>query len=511
MSEYGKVALVGAGPGDSGLLTLRGAELIRKADCIVYDRLASKEFLELSSGDCEKIYVGKENHHHTMDQDSINELLFEKAKEYELVVRLKGGDPYVFGRGGEEALFLTDRNVEVEVVPGVTSAVAAAELAGIPVTHRGLSKGFQVITAHSRKDSLSDIDFSKLTDEDITLVFLMGLSHVEAIAEELIKVGRALETPVAVISNGTIANQRKCIGTLENIGSLVKEAGLVSPAIIVVGKVVSLSENLSLFENRPLFGRKFFLPVIQKFEYSLGEGIVTRRNELEKVLTEKGAKVISVVSGRIAPTEFDLGFLDEIKPSDVIAFTSASGVNTFFYSLLNGGERDLRSLPDCTYAAIGDKTAKALLEFGIKADVVSEGFTSVEFAGSLSRYTNDKDAIYWICGKRHSQDLEKGICSGAAIKPIVCYENVPVAGESLNGQMADSNELIKEISSCDGTILTCGSNARFAVKNLGNLPGDVYSIGPACSKVLRSLGVTNVNEALEASYEGIIRAVQNSN
>ena len=497
MAEYGKVALVGAGPGDSGLLTLRGAELLKKAGCVVYDRLAREDFLELTSDACEKIYVGKENHHHTLSQDGINELLFEKAKENELVVRLKGGDPYVFGRGGEEALFLNEKNVEVEVVPGVTSAVAVAELAGIPVTHRGLSKGFQVITAHSRKDTISDIDFSKLTDEDITLVFLMGLSHVEAIAEGLMKAGRAADTGIAVISNGTTAQQKKCIGTLENIGLLVKEAQLVSPAIIVVGRVVSLSERLSFFEKRPLFGRKFFLPVIEKFVYSLEDGIIARKNELEKELSEKGAQVISAVSGRIAPTRFGMDFLNDIKSDDVICFTSASGVNAFFYNLFRDGKKDMRNLPDCIYAVIGRKTAKELQRFGIKADVVSEGSTTVEFATQLSTYTHEENTIYWLCGKRHSEDFEKKLPSGADIKTIICYENIPQP-EAL------SEEQKSEIRSADGVILTCGSNAEFAVRELGALTGKVYSIGPSCSGVLRKLGVTDIDEAKEPSYEELI-------
>ena len=214
MTTMGKVALVGAGPGDEGLLTVRGLELIKKADCLIYDRLLNVRCLALTKENCEKIYVGKENHNHTMKQDDINELLYKKSKEYELVVRLKGGDPYVFGRGGEEALFLNTKGVEVEVVPGISSSVAAAALAGIPLTHRGLSKGFMVITAHNQKDAISEIDFSLLTDEDITLVFLMGLSHVGDIAKGLIDAGRRADTPAAVISCGTTTNQKKCVGTL---------------------------------------------------------------------------------------------------------------------------------------------------------------------------------------------------------------------------------------------------------------------------------------------------------
>ena len=199
MSELKKVVLVGAGPGEWGLLTLKGAEYLKQADCVIYDRLLNKKFLEMTPEGCEKIFVGKENHNHTMKQDKINELLYEKSKEYNLVVRLKGGDSYVFGRGGEEALYLLERDVNVEIVSGVTSPIAALSAAGIPITHRGLAKGFQVITAHSRKDEPADIDYSQLLDDTVTLVFLMGLSHVAEIAKGLINAGRSLDTPAAVI------------------------------------------------------------------------------------------------------------------------------------------------------------------------------------------------------------------------------------------------------------------------------------------------------------------------
>ena len=238
----------------------------------MYDRLSSPEFLSMAKAGCELISVGKENHKHVMKQDAINELLYEKSKYHELVVRLKGGDPYVFGRGGEEALYLVDRNVEVEVVPGVSSSVAALAAAGIPITHRGIAKGFQVITAHSRKDEEADIDYSLLTDETITCVFLMGLAHVKSIAAGLMKAGRRADTPAAVISNGTLAAQRKCIGTLADIGEKIEEAKLTSPAIIVVGDVVSLNDRLDFFEKRPLFGRKITVPYIEAMPENIEAG-----------------------------------------------------------------------------------------------------------------------------------------------------------------------------------------------------------------------------------------------
>lgn len=497
MAQFGKVALVGAGPGDEGLLTVRGYELLKEADCVVYDRLLNRRFLDIPGDKCEKIYVGKENHHHTLGQDKINELLLDKAKEYELVVRLKGGDPYVFGRGGEEALSLTANNVEVEVVPGISSSVAAAAMAGIPVTHRGLSQGFTVITAHSRKDEISQIDYSKLTDEDITLVFLMGLSHVGEIAKGLMEAGRDANTPVAVISNGTAPGQKKCIGKLANIGELVLEAKLPSPSIIVVGKVVELSEELAFFEKRPLFGKRIFLPAISRFEYSCGVGILKSENELEKSLREKGAEVVSVSSGKIAPVRIEADFLDEVRAEDYIVFTSAAGVNSFFYELLEEEGKDLRFLPRCRYAAVGAKTASALQKFGIRADFVPDKFNAAELAKELGRTVTDGAVIYWLCGKRHSEDMKENLPKTVTLKEIVCYEN-------LAGAETLSEDELCRIKECDGTILTSKSSAEYALNQLKELPGEIYSIGPACSGYLRKHGITDINEAMESSYEGIL-------
>ena len=501
MTTMGKVALVGAGPGDEGLLTVRGLELIKKADCLIYDRLLNVRFLELTKENCEKIYVGKENHNHTMKQDDINELLYKKSKEYELVVRLKGGDPYVFGRGGEEALFLNTKGVEVEVVPGISSSVAAAALAGIPLTHRGLSKGFMVITAHNQKDAISEIDFSLLTDEDITLVFLMGLSHVGDIAKGLIDAGRRADTPAAVISCGTTTNQKKCVGTLDNILELVQKEKLISPSIIVVGKVVTLSDDLSYFEKRPLFGRKIFLPKIERFEYSLeNKGGLQASNELEKGLTENGAEVFSIVSGKIVPTEIDLTFLNDVHEEDYIVFTSASGVNAFFYNLFEVGGMDARSLPGCKYAVIGEKTAQALSRFGIRADEVSIRSTAKDFARQLCGSAPSGATVYWMCAQKHSADFEKELSPEVNLKKIICYENVA-------GKAHISDEYRQKLYECDATIMTSGSSARFALRLTNRLPGTVFSIGPACSAVLSELGVTKVIEAKEASYEGLLDAI----
>ena len=240
----GTVYLVGAGPGDPELITVKGLKAVQEADCIVYDRLASPELLREAKPGCEQIYVGKASHNHTMRQEEINRLLAEKSREYEKTVRLKGGDVYVFGRGGEEGMYLKDCGVPFEIIPGVTSAIAGPACAGIPVTHRGIASGFHVVTAHSQSDQLAEIDFRAMAEGKETCIFLMGLGKLEEIARGLMDAGMPGSTEAAVISCATTARQQVCVSDLEHISRKAGEARLVSPAVIVVGQVVSLREKL---------------------------------------------------------------------------------------------------------------------------------------------------------------------------------------------------------------------------------------------------------------------------
>lgn len=236
-----RVLLVGAGPGDPELITVKGLAAIRTADCIVYDRLVSPDLLKEAKPGCELIFVGKENHHHTLPQDEINALLAKKAGEHARVVRLKGGDPFVFGRGMEELQYLRARGIACAVVPGVTSAVAGPAAADIPVTHRGVAQAFHVYTAHDRNDALADLDFASMRDDRATYVFLMGLSKLEEIVARLLSAGKTSSTPVAVISQATLPTQRVVRGTLADIVARAASAALASPAVIVVGNVAQLA------------------------------------------------------------------------------------------------------------------------------------------------------------------------------------------------------------------------------------------------------------------------------
>ena len=498
----GKVVLVGAGPGDTGLLTLKGEKYIKQADCLVYDRLSSQQLLSMAKAGCELIYVGKENHKHVMKQDAINELLYEKSKCHELVVRLKGGDPYVFGRGGEEALYLVERNVEVEVVPGVSSSVAALAAAGIPITHRGIAKGFQVITAHSRKDEEADIDYSLLTDETITCVFLMGLAHVKSIAAGLIKAGRRADTPAAVISNGTLAAQRKCIGTLADIGEKIEKAKLTSPAIIVVGDVVSLNDRLDFFEKRPLFGRKITVPYIET---------MAGTNELIAKLQQLGADVTPVKTGIIKPIIIP-DFINKIKSADWILFTSKNGVKSFFYNLDLAGA-DIRLIANARFAVVGKATEKELAKHHIKADVIPMEQTGKGLADAMKLCMpyayggsddNISDKMCKVCifsAKEASPDLEaglKGICELEKIDAYVnekAYESIP---ESIGNMVSEA-------------VFTSASNVdRF----FGMLPENTcvetaYSIGEKTTAALEQHNVREILQADDSSYEALVDKISN--
>lgn len=539
----GKVVLVGAGPGDTGLLTLKGEKYIKQADCLVYDRLSSPEFLSMAKAGCELIYVGKENHKHVMKQDAINELLYEKSKYHELVVRLKGGDPYVFGRGGEEALYLVDRNVEVEVVPGVSSSVAALAAAGIPITHRGIAKGFQVITAHSRKDEEADIDYSLLTDETITCVFLMGLAHVKSIAAGLMKAGRRADTPAAVISNGTLAAQRKCIGTLADIGEKIEEAKLTSPAIIVVGDVVSLNDRLDFFEKRPLFGRKITVPYIEAMPENIEAGAKDdgrefesskalknsnnniKTNELIAKLQQLGADVTPVKTGIINPIIIP-EFADKVRSADWIVFTSKNGVRSFFYNLDLAGA-DIRMIASARFAVVGKATEKELAKHHINADIIPAEQTGKGLADAMKLCMpyvyGESDEDTFDLGKNSTLDLSNGNISDKMCK--VCIFSAKEASPDLEAGLKEICELEKidayvneqayeSIPESNGNmvseaVFTSASNVErfFHMLPENAYVETAYSIGEKTTAALEQHNVREILQADDSSYEALVDTI----
>lgn len=371
------ISLVGAGPGDPGLFTMKGVERLKRADAVVYDRLAPASLLEYAPEEAERFYVGKAPGSSSMSQEEIDELLIRLGREGKTVVRLKGGDPYVFGRGGEEALVLTEAGLPFEVVPGITSGSAAPAYAGIPVTHRGLSTGVAFVTGHEdpTKDG-SGVDWSRIADAADTLVLYMGVGRLQELSDGLIAAGRSPDTPVATVRWGTLPAQQTVTGTLSDIARRVGEAGLGPPAVTVVGDVVSLRDGLDWFETRPLFGRRI---VVTRARAQAGK--------LSEQLEELGAEVVEFPTIEIRAPE-DYGPMDEsIRQLHLyhwLMFTSVNGVDSFFGRLRKLG-RDLRAIPGKTrIAAIGPATAERLEATGLRVDVVPEEYRAEALVEEVS-------------------------------------------------------------------------------------------------------------------------------
>jgi uroporphyrinogen III methyltransferase/synthase len=359
----GKVYLVGAGPGDIGLLTVKGLRCLQKAEVVIYDFHLNAQVLNYINHDAEFIYAGKRGGRHTMTQEEINSILIKKAKEGKIICRLKGGDPFVFGRGGEEAEALSKEGIEFEVVPGVSSSVAAPAYAGIPLTHRLYSSSFAVIPGYediTKKESA--IDWSKLSTGVGTLVFLMAVKNIDMITQKLIENGRPPDTPVAVIRWGTRPDQRTIVGTLKEIGRIIKEKEIKPPATMVVGEVVKLRESLKWYEKKPMFGHR----------------ILSTREHLEgfEPLEELGAEIIEFPTIEIVPPEsyeeLDKS-IEQLETYDWLIFTSRNGVK-FFFKRFFEKDRDIRDLKGIKICAIGTKTAKEIKKYGLKTDLIPDEF-----------------------------------------------------------------------------------------------------------------------------------------
>ncbi len=363
-----KVYLVGAGPGDFKLITLRGLELIRKADIIIYDHLINKDLLSYSKNNAELIYVGKQASKHELPQHDINRLIVEKAKKGGIVVRLKGGDPFIFGRGGEEAEFLFDNGVDFEIVPGVTSAIAAPAYAGIPLTHRDYASTVAFITGHEdHKKRKSAIKWDEIAKGPDTLVFLMGIKNLKEIKNNLIKYGRNKNTPACIVHQGTMPTQKVVTGTLDEIDMLAETEDIKAPGIIVVGDVVHLRKKLAWFENKPLSGKKIAVTRAPHQSIKMGE-----------LFAEKGANVIYLPTIEVIPLEPNnllLESINFIQKYFCIIFTSVNGVSIFLNKLFAEG-KDIRALHGIKIIPIGEATFSALKSNGLNPDFLPNSFTS---------------------------------------------------------------------------------------------------------------------------------------
>lgn len=501
MKKKGFVYLVGAGPGDPGLLTIRAREVLQEAEVVVYDRLVGPEILGWIPPDAEMIYVGKASRNHALKQEEINALLVQKAAEGKRVVRLKGGDPFVFGRGGEEALYLREHAYDFEVIPGISSSIAVPAYAGIPVTHRNVSSSFAVITGHEKPGKEeSSIHWDKLATAVDTLVFLMGVENLPFIAERLIEGGRAADTPIALIHEGTTSGQRVVSGSLSDIVERVKEAGLEPPAVIVVGDTVLLREELQWLEKRPLWGKKI---------------IVTRAREQASSLLAQiqalGGQGIELPSIRIQMEE-DLEPLYSafaaLDSYEWLIFTSVNAVQIFFDELRNQG-RDIRSLGSMKICAIGPASCKALEEKGLIVDLLPKEYKAEALIEELEKQLKPGEGVL-LPRARGARDilplsLEK---MGARVNEIHLYEAVmetnidsDILEQVLDGQV-------------DYITFTSSSTVKNFVDMLGreraadlNGRAKIACIGPITAETARQHGFEVDVMASDYTIPGLIKAI----
>jgi uroporphyrinogen III methyltransferase/synthase len=483
----GKVYLVGAGPGDPGLITVRGTYLLKRAEVVVYDYLANKKLLNYVPDNAEFIYAGKKGGGlHAFTQEGINQLLVDHASAGKRVVRLKGGDPFIFGRGAEEIEQLVEAGIDFEVVPGVTSATAAATYAGIPITHRDYTASVAFVTGHEAPGKKeSNIAWDKLATGAGTIVIYMGIKNLPIITKKLMDNGRSPDTPVAVVRWASTPEQHSVVGTLASITDVVQKEGVKPPALVIVGEVVKLRKSIDWFEKRPLFGKRM---------------VVTRTreqaSELVAKLEENGAACLEYSTIHIEPVD-DYQLLDQaiefMDSYDWILFTSPNAI-AYFFKRLNATGRDSRVLATCCIGAVGRATAKELLKYGIRADLVPEKFTGQGLAESLIAGGVEKKRILLPRALKAMETLPEMLTdAGAEVTVAPVYQNVPPQGRK--------NELREELTDGDIDVVTFTSSST--VTNFLTMVGagdekelhelldgvKIAAIGPITAETVRKNGL----------------------
>ena len=499
-AREGIVYIVGAGPGDPRLATVRAVDLIARADVILYDRLVSSRLLDHARDGAELVYVGKEPGKPTMPQEEINRLLVAHAGAGRTVVRLKGGDPFVFGRGGEEAEALAQAGVRFEVVPGVTAGVGAPAYAGIPVTHREQASAVAFVTAHEDPDKPeSALDWAALAAFPGTLVFYMGVRALPDVAAALIREGRAADEPAAVVERGTLPGQRTVTGPLEEIASLAREAGIGPPAVTVVGPAAAMRERLAWIERAPLHGKRVAVTRAR-----------AQASGLAASLADLGAEVVEVPSIRIEPRIESPEVHAAVHALatgeyDVVCLTSPNGAELLMDALRAEGF-DARALSGVIVAAIGPGTAAALHAAGIAADVVPERAIAESLAAELvERGVAGRRVLVARAAEARDvlpRELER---AGADVHVVPLYETVR---EDLG------EERLAELARADYVTFTSSSTVRLLLEAIGgaeNFPGEarVVSIGPVTSDTARELGLEVHVEARRHDVDGLIDALLN--
>lgn len=484
----GKVFLVGAGPGDVELLTIKGKRLLSEADVVVYDRLVSREIMDLIPEAAELINVGKNVGDHPVPQHEINKILLREAKAGKKVVRLKGGDPFVFGRGGEELELLSEEGMEFEVVPGITSSISAPAYAGIPVTHRDFCSSVHIITGHGKKDSKVNIDFDALVRLNGTLVFMMSVSTVGMIAEGLMEAGMDKDMPAAVIENGTRAEQRKFVSDLENIEKTVRENKVKSPAVIMVGKVCQLSDKFDWFDSKPLKGKKFIVTQPQR-----------KTSKLDMGLKHLGAETLLYPC---IETKFIRPISPDYEKADTLVFTSREGVASFFEYLFNEEGKDARAVAGKKIAAVGRATARGLREYGLTADFIPSVYDGEHLAEEMIEegFVDKNSKVLMLRAEWGSEEMDKVLeKAGIDFEDYKVYKTFYVNHEPITN-LDDYDYVTFTSKSCVyGFVKTQGREDFRGVKAL--------CIGKQTTEAAEKFGF-DITVSDEASIESMIEKVR---
>lgn len=496
----GHVTLVGAGPGDPGLLTVKGQQAILNADVVVYDRLVGEEILAFIPRKAERIDVGKQSNYHPVPQEQINQILLEKARSGKNVVRLKGGDSFVFGRGGEELELLVKNGIDFDVVPGVTSALAVPAYAGIPVTHRDFASSVHIITGHVKAGSTLQLDFDALARHKGTLVFLMSAASTPEILDGLLRAGMPKDMPAAIIERGTLSCQRKIVGIVSTLAQEMKQAGISSPAVLIVGKVCKLSKDFDWHDKLPLHG--ITIAVTRPRE---------RADTLISRLRQLGANVISypcIETEIIWPNMPVVEALAAIEQYHWLVLTSPAGADTFM-KLLDAAEMDARSLAHMKIAVIGTGTAKKLREHGLRADYIPYIYDSVHLAEGLIRLVREQEQVLLLRSQMGTPELP-AILSGACIS----FEDIPIYRTIYRNKQSDAFAEMIVSGKIDYITFTSASTVQGFVESL---PHDIdftkftaVCIGHSTEKAAKAVGMKTIT-ASNATIEAMLNVLQEEN
>ena len=486
--DRGKVYIVGAGPGDMELLTLKAKRCVEEADCIVYDRLINKRILKFAKPDAELIYLGKLNTEGGVIQDEINQTLVREALKGKVVTRLKGGDPFVFGRGGEEIQEILKEGIPFEVVPGITSSISVPAYSGIPVTHRGISRSFHVFTGHTMEDG-GWHNFDAIAKLQGTLVFLMGVKNLSLISGDLMKYGKDPETPVGIIEKGSTSKQRVIRGKLSDIVEIAAKEDVKPPAIIIIGGVVDLREEFNWFEKKELFGKKILVTRDEK-----------QAEAMSSIIEKKGGEAVELPLIQIEDQMKDFDY-SEIKKYKCLLFNSQNGVRSFFKYL-----PDMRLIGDIKIGVVGVKTKEELSKLKLVPDFMPGEYTGELLAKEASEHTEKGDNILFVTSDiSPSNSQEWSAKYDRNFEKIAAYKTIKVK--------KDKNEVLEALKGVDIVTFLSSSTAEAFVESL---EGDLSkaegvkfaSIGPVTSDTMKKLGLSVDIEAKSFTAEGILKAIE---